>query len=49
MVQILIGTKSSHDFFDADTYELFVRCGEIITPRMWQTIYETVENRYLLK
>jgi len=22
MVQILIGTKSSHDFFDADTYEL---------------------------
>ena len=33
MSEILIGKKASYDFFDPNTYKLFVRKGETITPQ----------------
>jgi len=34
MAEILVGKKSSYDFFDSDTYRLFLRSGQKITPKV---------------
>lgn len=34
MSEILIGRKSSYDFFDPNDYKLFLRKGEMITPKI---------------
>ena len=40
MAEILVEKKSSYDFFDSDTYRLFLRRGQKITPKVAEKLQQ---------